>query len=219
MFLLMADSVEDLDSLFDYRRVQPITILDEDDDEEYDKPPVPSPKKRKISKHNVEIVGGDREASQVTNDDEDWLLPPPKDSSESPKQIDEDSTIKELRLRKQELKALTNKECLFQYLESPNRQSDSVQADLESGAEQPSKPHHERAKIVVSIQDKDEVKQFRVYKDEKFERLFKRYADKVKLGIESLVFMFDGDKINLTATPDSLGMDDEDIIEVLAKKS
>ncbi|XP_061974172.1 uncharacterized protein LOC133696131 isoform X1 [Populus nigra] len=216
----MADSVEDLDSLFDYRRVQPITILDEDDDDdEYDKPPVPSPKKRKISKHNVEIVGGDREASQVTNDDEDWLLPPPKDSSESPKQIDEDSTIKELRLRKQELKALTNKECLFQYLESPNRQSDSVQADLESGAEQPSKPHHERAKIVISIQDKDEVKQFRVYKDEKFERLFKRYADKVELGIESLVFMFDGDRINLTATPDSLGMDDEDIIEVLAKKS
>ncbi|XP_061974174.1 uncharacterized protein LOC133696131 isoform X3 [Populus nigra] len=162
----MADSVEDLDSLFDYRRVQPITILDEDDDDdEYDKPPVPSPKKRKISKHNVEIVGGDREASQVTNDDEDWLLPPPKDSSESPKQIDEDSTIKELRLRKQELKALTNKECLFQYLESPNRQSDSVQADLESGAEQPSKPHHERAKIVISIQDKDEVKQFRVYKE------------------------------------------------------
>lgn len=33
----------------------------------------------------------------MTNDDEDWLLPPPKDSSESPKQIDEDSTIKELR--------------------------------------------------------------------------------------------------------------------------
>lgn len=57
------------------------------------------------------------------------------------------------------------------------------------------------------------------WQDEKFERLFKRYADKVKLGIESLVFMFDGDKINLTATPDSLGMDDEDIIEVLAKKS
>lgn len=60
---------------------------------------------------------------------------------------------------------------------------------------------------------------FTIWQDEKFERLFKRYADKVKLGIESLVFMFDGDKINLTATPDSLGMDDEDIIEVLAKKS
>lgn len=59
---------------------------------------------------------------------------------------------------------MTSKECLFQHLESPNRQSDSVQADLESGAEQPSKPHHERAKIVISIQDKDEVKQFRVYK-------------------------------------------------------
>ncbi|KAJ6721199.1 UBIQUITIN-LIKE SUPERFAMILY PROTEIN [Salix viminalis] len=214
----MADFVEDLDSLFDYRRVQPITIPDDgDDDNDNDchvKTPVPSPKKRKISKHTVEIVGGDREVSQVTNDDEDWLLPPPKDSSESPKQIDEDSTIKELRLRKQELKAFTSKECLFQ----PKRESDSVQVALESGAEE-SKPHHERAKIVVSIQDKDEVKQFRVYKDEKFERLFKRYADKAKLQIESLVFMFDGDKINLTATPDSLGMDDEDIIEVLAKKN
>ncbi|KAJ6431789.1 hypothetical protein OIU84_019130 [Salix udensis] len=213
----MADFVEDLDSLFDYRRVQPITIPDDGDDDNdcHVKTPVPSPKKRKISKHTVEIVGGDREVSQVTNDDEDWLLPPPKDSSESPKQIDEDSTIKELRLRKQELKAFTSKECLFQ----PKRESDSVQVALESGAEEPSKPHHERAKIVISIQDKDEVKQFRVYKDEKFERLFKRYADKAKLRIESLVFMFDGDKINLTATPDSLGMDDEDIIEVLAKKN
>ena len=57
------------------------------------------------------------------------------------------------------------------------------------------------------------------WQDEKFERLFKRYAVKAKLQIESLVFMFDGDKINLTATPDSLGMDDEDIIEVLAKKN
>uniref|UniRef100_A0A6N2N0C4 Uncharacterized protein n=1 Tax=Salix viminalis TaxID=40686 RepID=A0A6N2N0C4_SALVM len=77
-------------------------MADGDDDNDNDndchvKTPVPSPKKRKISKHTVEIVGGDREVSQVTNDDEDWLLPPPKDSSESPKQIDEDSTIKELR--------------------------------------------------------------------------------------------------------------------------
>ncbi|KAF9673938.1 hypothetical protein SADUNF_Sadunf10G0075800 [Salix dunnii] len=191
-----ADFLEDLDSLFDYRRVQPIPILDE-----------------KLSEDG--IVDGDREVSQVTNDDEDWLLPPPKDSSESPKQIDVDSTIKELRLRKQELKAFPTKQCLFQ----PKRESDSVQAALESGAEEPSKPHHERAKIVISIQDKDEIKQYRVYKDEKFERLFKRYADKAKLQIESLVFTFDGDKINLTATPDSLGMDDEDIIEVLAKKN
>lgn len=33
----------------------------------------------------------------MANDDEDWLLPPPKDSSESSKQTGEDSTIKELR--------------------------------------------------------------------------------------------------------------------------
>lgn len=45
------------------------------------------------------------------------------------------------------------------------------------------------------------------------------YADKVKLGIQSLVFSFDGDKINPTATPDDLGMEDDDIIEVHVKKS
>lgn len=45
------------------------------------------------------------------------------------------------------------------------------------------------------------------------------YADKVKLDKEKLVFCFDGDKIGPAATPASLGMDDDDIIEVHVKKS
>ena len=45
------------------------------------------------------------------------------------------------------------------------------------------------------------------------------YADKVKLDLQNLVFTFDGDKIGPTATPGSLGMDDEDMIEVHEKKS
>ncbi|RVX12609.1 hypothetical protein CK203_011720 [Vitis vinifera] len=55
--------------------------------------------------------------------------------------------------------------------------------------------------------------------DDKFERLFKMYADKLKLDLKSLIFCFDGDKISPTATPDELGMEDNDIVEVHIKSS
>lgn len=55
--------------------------------------------------------------------------------------------------------------------------------------------------------------------DDKFERLFKMYADKLKLDQKSLVFCFDGDKISPTATPDELDMEDNDIVEVHIKSS
>lgn len=42
------------------------------------------------------------------------------------------------------------------------------------------------------------------------------YADKVKLDLQSLVFSFDGEKIGPAATPEALGMEDNDIIEVRA---
>lgn len=45
------------------------------------------------------------------------------------------------------------------------------------------------------------------------------YAEKAKLELQSLVFSFDGDKISPTATPDGLGMEDDDIIEVHVKSS
>ncbi|PPS11898.1 hypothetical protein GOBAR_AA08746 [Gossypium barbadense] len=57
------------------------------------------------------------------------------------------------------------------------------------------------------------------FDDDKFEKPFSLYANKAKLDLQSLVFSFDGDKINLAATPASLGMEDDDIIEVHEKKS
>lgn len=45
------------------------------------------------------------------------------------------------------------------------------------------------------------------------------YADKVNLDQENLVFCFDGDKISPEATPASLEMEDNDIIEVHTKKT
>lgn len=50
--------------------------------------------------------------------------------------------------------------------------NESLQASLEAATDEsskppnkdkPSKPHSERAKIVISVQDKDGVKQFRIY--------------------------------------------------------
>lgn len=39
----------------------------------------------------------------------------------------------------------------------------SLQPSLDAIADQPSRPHNERAKIVISVQDKDGLKQFRIY--------------------------------------------------------
>ena len=53
--------------------------------------------------------------------------------------------------------------------------------------------------------------------DERFEQLFKRYAEKAKIDVQKLVFCFDGDKIDSSSTPESLGMEDDDLIEVHVK--
>lgn len=55
--------------------------------------------------------------------------------------------------------------------------------------------------------------------DDKFERLFKMYAERNKVEVKKLVFSFDGDKISPAATPDSLEMEENDIIEVHVKSS
>ncbi|XP_027156285.1 uncharacterized protein LOC113757079 [Coffea eugenioides] len=91
----------------------------------------------------------------------------------------------------------------------------SSQSPTRGVAEQPSDACQNRAKIVITIQDKDGPKQFRVFVDDKFERLFKMYADKVKLDLQNLVFCFDG--VKLVLLPPLLGlkieMEENDIIE------
>ncbi|XWS68809.1 hypothetical protein CRYUN_Cryun04dG0124700 [Craigia yunnanensis] len=219
----MADStMDDLEPLFDYRRVQPLNFVCIDDDGS-DTSPAPVPKRRKNPDPDVVNVDEDVEVIKVVNvEEEDWLPPPPMVSTDACSKIGEDSTIKELRLRKQELVSFAQsaKNMLLEVEESAKRElSGSLKPSLDAVAEQPKNPASERAKIVISIQDKDELKQFRVYMDDKFERLFSMYADKAKLDLQSLVFSFDGDKISLTATPASLGIEDDDIIEVHVKKS
>ncbi|CAL5350229.1 unnamed protein product [Camellia sinensis] len=232
----MAESTEELEPLFDYHRVQPFDVVCLDDDCS-DSSPAFSPKRRKLSYTAVETVDKNEKFVEVVDcedkEEDDWLPPPPKVSAETLK-LGEDSTIKELRyspsfgfnltvLKKQELASFAKSaEDVFRAVEQSVKRdfnTSSVQLAIESAADQPSKPPCERAKIVISIQEKEGIKQFRVYKDDKFERLFKMYAEKSKLELQKLVFCFDGDKISSTATPDVLGMEDDDIIEVHMKSN
>ncbi|KAK4260768.1 hypothetical protein QN277_003843 [Acacia crassicarpa] len=216
----MADSKEELEPLFDYRRVQPhnLVCIEDDDDEVV----VCVDKKRKTCQP---VVNGKNEEQAVVVDiedkEDDWLPPPPKVLRDESKSIAEDSTLKELRLKKQELVsfAQSTKNMLQEVEESAKRElDDSLQTPVDAAKEIISKPP-ERDKIVISIQDKDGVKHFRVYMDDKFERIFKMYSDKIKLDQRNLVFSFDGDKVNPSQTPGGLGMEDDDIIEVHVKSS
>ncbi|KDO76866.1 hypothetical protein CISIN_1g0274921mg, partial [Citrus sinensis] len=166
----MADltEVDDLEPLFDYRRVQPHNLVFFDDD---DTPPIPCPKRTKVLNPAVgKNVGVDIRELEVVDceeeeeEEEDWLPPPPKVMVQ--KQLVEDSAIKELRLKKQELVSFAKSadDVIRAVEESVKRKLDSsMPAALEAESEKVSKPAIERAKIVVSIQDKGGLKQFRVY--------------------------------------------------------
>ncbi|CAL1381702.1 unnamed protein product [Linum trigynum] len=236
----MTDSTDDFEPLFDYRRVQPQNIVDLDDD---DAAPVCAAKKRRIVAKPVidNAEDGDVEVIEIVKhnsnndkeEEEDWLPPPPKVAVDLQKQFGEDSTIKQLRLKKQELQQSFAKSAddVFLALEEAIRQripNDPLEASAMNVTDHPSqlpsqmakisKPVCDRPKIVISIQDQDGLKQYRLFKDDKFERFFKMYAEKAKVDVQNLVFSFDGDKINPNATPDGLDMEDGDIIEVLSRK-
>ncbi|XP_047330356.1 uncharacterized protein LOC124933948 [Impatiens glandulifera] len=213
----MSELTEELEPLFDYRRVQPPTFLTIDDDDDDSSSPCRRSKRVKLSDDDkVKEVSEDKKEEIVhilDNDEEeedeelDWLPPPPKIRCDS-NMIEEDVTIKKLRLQKQQLES---------FAQSAKDVIRAVEEDLAKRTHDTDE--HEREKIVISIQDNGGgLKQFRVYKDDKFEKLFRMYGDKNKVEIASLVFTFDGDKINPMLTPNCLGMEDDDIVEVHIKK-
>ncbi|KAL1568389.1 pescadillo [Salvia divinorum] len=220
----MDNSNDEFEPLFDYTRVQPVPVICLEDD--LDGTPVFGPKKRRISgtadekKQDVKEIDCDGKEEEA--EEEDWLPPPPKNLDTNTKSICEDSTLKALRLERQELASFAKSaDDVVRAVEESVRKdlSASLQSSPKSVAKQPVEPQCERAKLVISIQDKDGLKQFRVYMDDKFERLFKIYAEKSKLDVKNLVFCFDGDKVNPDQTPNSLGMEENDILEVHVKSS
>ncbi|KAI3714374.1 hypothetical protein L1987_72973 [Smallanthus sonchifolius] len=220
----MTEAPEELEPLFDYTRVQPLDFIYFDDDDDDECSSVIPSKSRKSYETAVEKVQVTGEVIGIDdgedNDDLDWLAPPKVPVNKG--KPCENSIIKELRLKKQELLSFTEsaKDMVRTVEEFVKRDLKTLlNSECESPIEKPSKPAVEKPKIVISIQDKDDLKQFRIYKDDRFERLFKMYADKVKNKVENLVFCFDGDKVDPTSTPSSLELEDDDMIEVHVKSS
>ncbi|CAN6469955.1 unnamed protein product [Victoria cruziana] len=207
----MEEGEEELEPLFDYSRVQPITLSDDDFSDAV--PPVHNEKRQKCSTSTAEKVEVD--AVVIADDEEDWLPPPPKTASDGENVSKESSILLELRTRRQELELLTSESVdeVFRVAE------ESAKRELRNCGEKVEQVsvNCEREKIIVSIQDKDGLKQFRIYKDDKLEKLFKMYAEKVKEDLEKLVFCFDGDKVSPTTTPEALGLEDDDMLEAHIK--
>ncbi|KAG0491452.1 hypothetical protein HPP92_004850 [Vanilla planifolia] len=223
---------EELAPLFDYSRVHPagINCLS---DEDSDVSPLFLKGNRKRShkwtksrgekvKNAQEVVNILDEEEEEENrrkkkndEEEDWLPPPPKVPRIGLVGL-EDKILQELRCTKLELASLAQeaKDLLNTMTESGERDIRIVEKSaMEVKEDEPTKKV-EREKIVISIQDKGGCKQFRVYMDENFERLFKMYAEKLKLKLETLVFSFDGERVNPSSTPAALGLENDDIIEV-----
>ncbi|KAG6573932.1 uncharacterized protein LOC111449468 [Cucurbita moschata] len=221
----MADSAEEFEPLFDYSRVQPHSVVClDDEDSDVEESRVPFSKRTKISNSAVTNFV-ENPFVEIEDKEEDWLPPPPKVSVDAKDMCGEDSTLKKLRLKKQELAsvALSAKNLLREVEESArvdveNTPQVSLEPALDDQAPIASK---EREKIVISVRDsdKEELQQFRLFVDDKFERLFKMYSNKLKIDPKSLVFVFDGDKVGPDDTPVGLGMEDDDMIEVNIKSS
>ncbi|KAG2253321.1 hypothetical protein Bca52824_083457 [Brassica carinata] len=214
----MGGEGEDLEPLFDYHRVQPSNFVCIDDDDDSDVSEVPVRKRSKTSHTVVKKDEEDVKVIEIACDD-DWLPPPPKVVFDKSKESGEDSTIKALRSKKMELMSFT-KTAVDVMQEAQESAKKEAQVSLKTSSEAtpaqalPGPPINDRAKIVITIQDKDGQKQFRVFADEKFERVFKMYTDKEKLDPQNLVFTFDGDKIDPSTTPSNLEMEDGDMIEL-----
>ncbi|CAN1297068.1 Amino-acid permease BAT1 [Linum perenne] len=225
-----ADLNEELEPLFDYRRVQPTNFICIDDDES---PVCAAKKRKKNSKPDIDNAKDDEVevieiVKRTVEEEEDWLAPPPKVSVDIRKQHCEDDTVRQLRLKTEELLQSLAKSANEVFLateesrrklvhDSPDDSDPNVAKTLGETAKT-AKPASERAKIVISVQGQSGSKQFRFYKDDSFAIFFKNYAKMAKVEVQDLVFSFDGEKISPNATPAGLDMEDEDIIEVHSKK-
>uniref|UniRef100_A0ACD5VIL2 Uncharacterized protein n=1 Tax=Avena sativa TaxID=4498 RepID=A0ACD5VIL2_AVESA len=219
-----ADS-EELEPLFDYSRVRP-TFDFRFDDSDLEKSDifVHCNKRHKLAHavaDDADAVDGDtsnekggpgvKKAAVVNLDEEDWLAPPPlKPVARSG--VCKDKTLHEPRLEKAE-------DTFQKVVEAVKKELAAKKPPESVVLDDPAEPQLKKSKekIRIMIQDKDVKQQFRVCKDEKFDKLFKAYAKKIHRNPSNMTFVFDGDKINPASTPQDLDLEDEDMIEVCHK--
>ncbi|KAK8913716.1 hypothetical protein KSP39_PZI023567 [Platanthera zijinensis] len=223
-------SEEEFAPLFDYSGVQlPGFHYLSDDDSDFS--PLVSKSNRKRKNSCVKLWNGkeivnvldeqekDGKGDSKKDEEEDWLPPPPKIPKIAPAVV-QDKTLLALRSTKLELASLAEaaRDLLNSASEFGNDDDVLILENSASGVKGAKCLEKvERERILISVQDKDGHKQFRLFADDKFERLFKIYAQKANLKLESLAFSFDGERVSPTATPAGLGLENDDIIEVHVK--
>jgi hypothetical protein len=72
--------------------------------------------------------------------------------------------------------------------------------------------------IKVRSMDGNEV-YFKLKQKTLFAKVFKAYCSKIGADVESVRFLFDGTRVKATDTPESLSMDNEDMIEVMIQQT
>eukprot|EP01018_Ginkgo_biloba_P028189 Gb_32180 [translate_table: standard] len=224
------DEDDEFEPLFDYSHIQPPILVDKDDESDDDGIQIvqldpifgSNGKKRPRSHGKEEPLKGivpDTDAEEA--EEEDWLPPPPKSIKVVRISADENSILSKLRLKREELMSLTTEsteEMLHELGDSTKKERlKSIMSNADTRGYDAIKPPCTRKKIIITIQNKEGGKQFRIYVDDRFEKLFKTYAEYSNGQRENLVFCFDGEKIPPYQTPEDLGMVDEDIIEVYSK--
>ncbi|KAJ7533154.1 hypothetical protein O6H91_13G035200 [Diphasiastrum complanatum] len=231
-FKQMALSDDEFEPLFNYTGAhQPFIQIDESESED-DAIAAPNkswrtsvkrqnnadlPLKRKSKDQSP--VKRNPQSAEVEND-ENWLPSPPKLARLCPQATCTDSTILLLRQKKAELLSITEKasEASVALAESEAINLDEQFKSFES--QQPVAAGQEstkkkRDKVVVMVQDKNgDCRPFRIYMDDKFEKLYHAYAQAIGKNMADFVFRFDGEQVTSGLTPKDLGLEAEDIVEV-----
>lgn len=223
------DEDDGYEPLFDYSHIQPTIVVEDDDsDGEAFQMIEPNPFFRSNGKKLASSYGMEGTIKNIMPvadvkeaEEEDWLPPPPKRIKVAQISADGNSILSELRLKREQLVSLTSdsaEDVLRKLEESAKRElQKSEESNADTAVCDASKLSSTRQKVTVTVQDKNGSKQFRLYMDDKFEKLFKIYGEHANGQREHLVFFFDGEKISPSQTPEDLGMTDDDMIEVYSK--
>ncbi|KAL2463352.1 Small ubiquitin-related modifier 2 [Forsythia ovata] len=77
---------------------------------------------------------------------------------------------------------------------------------------------HPKIMLCMKSQDGDEV-HYRVRRDRKIQSLLMAYCKEKNFEYKAMVFVYDGRKLPVKRTPDEIGMEDEDCIDVFMHQS
>jgi hypothetical protein len=229
------DEEDEFEPLFSYSRsVGPAPTFLSDDSDDEDEVIIAAAPRRKPE--TVPAKGPQTPTPQkasttsvvLDDDDDSWLLCSTPKLPTMP-QPTENLALLQLRQKRRELMMLqeaSSPGALKKVEEAARMQAQQrVQAESSPSVVRALKPQvepssdaptsEEMEKVLIKFQNKSgNCQSIRIFSNDKFEKLFTVYANKVQTSLSSLSFRFDGDQLSPSTTPKELDMEDGDVIEV-----